>query len=73
MKKGEIKKESIPIEEVVTISAPIQVVIRKGEFTVKELIIAGKPVQCFQGLTNTLLEKQREFLKNQKAKTPHDW
>ncbi|MGD1502672.1 hypothetical protein ACP6H7_00875 [Vibrio harveyi] len=73
MKKGEIDKDALPIDEVVTITAPIQVVIRKGEFTVKELVIAGKPVQCFQGLTNTLLEKQKEFLANQKQKTHHDW
>lgn len=73
MKKGEINKESIPIDEVVTITAPIQIVIRKGEFTVKDLVIAGKTVQCFQGLTNMLLEKQQEFLANQKKKTPHDW
>ncbi|MGD1335070.1 hypothetical protein [Vibrio harveyi] len=73
MKKGEINKDSIPISEVVTITAPIQIIVRKGEFTVKELVIAGKSVQCFQGLTNMLLEKQQEFAASQKKKTPHDW
>ncbi|OHX40602.1 hypothetical protein BB048_22575 [Vibrio parahaemolyticus] len=73
MKKGEINKELIPIDRVVTITAPIQIVIRKGEFTTKDLVIAGKEVQCFQGLTNMLLEKQEEFSANQKQKTPHDW
>ncbi len=43
---------------------------KKREFTTKELVIAGKEVQCFQGLTNMLLEKQEEFSTSQKQKTP---
>ena len=77
MKKGEIDKDSIPISEVVTITAPLQIVIRKGEFSVTELLVAGKPVPHFRGFANVLLEKQREFeaknSKPKKSKTPHDW
>lgn len=72
MKKGEIDPESIPISEVVTITAPIQIVVRKGEFTVTELVVAGHKVPHFRGFANVLLEKQREFDK-QKKETPTDW
>ncbi|HBC3828642.1 TPA: hypothetical protein ACVU43_003039 [Vibrio parahaemolyticus] len=73
MKKGEINADSIPISEVVEITAPVQIVIRKGEFTVTELLVAGKAVPHFRGFANVLLERQREFEKGQKQKTPTDW
>ncbi|EGQ8533118.1 hypothetical protein GOZ68_07500 [Vibrio parahaemolyticus] len=73
MKKGEINADSIPITEVVEITAPVQVVIRDGEFTVTELLVAGKVVPHFRGFANVLLERQREFEKGQKQKTPTDW
>lgn len=72
MKKGVIDKSLIPVSEIVTITAPVQVVIRDGEFTVKELVVAGKTVYCYQGLTNILLEKQREFDRH-KSQTLNDW
>lgn len=72
MKRGEIDPRVLPITEIVTITAPVQIVIRDGEFMVKELVVAGKTVDCYQGLTNILLDKQREF-ERQKDKTPTDW
>lgn len=50
MKRGKIDPSSIPITEVVEITAPVQIVIRDGEFTVTELLVAGKVVPHFEGL-----------------------
>lgn len=71
MKKGEINADSIPISEKIKITAPVEVVIKKGEFTVTELWVDGKPIPHFRGFANVLLEKQREFAQKQKALT--DW
>ncbi len=73
MKKGEISPEEIPVKEIVVITAPVQIVIRKGEFTVTELLVAGKKIPHFRGFANVLLEHQREFEATQKQKTPTDW
>lgn len=73
MKKGEINADSIPISEKIKITAPVEVVIKRGEFTVTELRVDGKPVPHFRGFANVLLERQREFEEAQKQKTPTDW
>ncbi|ALR91287.1 hypothetical protein [Vibrio alginolyticus] len=73
MKRGKIDTDSIPISDVVTITAPVQIVIRNGEYSVMELVVAGKKVPHFRGFANVLLERQREFEKGQKQKTPTGW
>ncbi|MCQ9087396.1 hypothetical protein [Vibrio alginolyticus] len=73
MKRGKIDPNSIPISEVVEITAPVQIVIRDGEFTVTELLVAGKVVPHFRGFADVLLERQREFEEGQKQKIPTDW
>ncbi|WP_165313006.1 hypothetical protein [Vibrio ziniensis] len=72
MKRGEINPEKVPVSEIVNITVPVQLVIRKGEFDVIELRIANQSVPAFRGFANVLLEKQREF-ERQKKETPHDW
>ncbi|GLT13870.1 hypothetical protein [Vibrio algivorus] len=74
MKIGHIDKFQVPVAEVINITAPIQIEIRRdGGWEIKTLKIAGNDVDCFRGLIYILEDKQREYEESQKKKTPHTW
>ncbi|TVO37371.1 hypothetical protein [Vibrio algivorus] len=74
MKRGVIDKSTIPVDEIINVTAPIQIEIRRGDgWKVKTLRIAGNDVDCYRGLFDVLEDKQREFEESQKKKTPHNW
>lgn len=74
MKQGLIDKSEVPVAELINITAPLQIEIRRGGgWEIKTLKIAGNDVDCFRGLIYVLEDKQREYEESQKKKTPHAW
>ncbi|CAH6962075.1 conserved hypothetical protein [Vibrio chagasii] len=62
MKVGKINKESLPVTRKVLITAPIEVEVR-GDNQFLTLVVNGKELEAFRGMSVQFLNAQNEYEK----------